>query len=163
MAVRTLVRRDPYNTDLLDYRRNFDDVFSRLFAAPLWERWSGAPTSADWIPAVESYIDQNKYHVRMALPGIKPEEVNIQVHGNELCISGERKQEITPSEDRTFQREIVYGAFERIVPMPDGVQGDKVEANYTNGVLEISAPLSEKAVPRRVEIKSGEGGKKLAA
>lgn len=162
MAVRSLVRRDPYHADLYDVRRNFDDVFSRFFAAPLWERWSGAQSNADWIPAVESYIDQNQYHVRMALPGVKPDEVNIQVHGNELSISGERKQEVMPSEDRSYQHEILYGAFERVIPLPEGVQSDKVEANYNNGVLEISVPLSEKAVPRKIEIKSG-GGKKLAA
>jgi len=163
MAIRSLIRRDSYNPDIFDFRRNLDDVFSRLLTVPSWDRWSGSQTNADWIPAVESYIDQNKFHVRVALPGVKPEEVSIQVHGNELSIAGERKQELAPSEDRSFQQEILYGAFERIVPMPEGVQSDKVEANYHNGVLEVSAPLSEKAIPRKILIKSAEGGKKLAA
>jgi len=163
MAIRSLIRRDSYNPDVFEFRRNLDDMFSRLLTVPSWDRWSGSQTNADWIPAVESYIDQNKFHVRMALPGVKPEEVSIQVHGNELSIAGERKQEMAPSEDRSFQHEILYGAFERIVPMPEGVQSDKVEANYNNGVLEVSAPLSEKAIPRKIQIKSSEGGKKLAA
>ncbi|HEY7838710.1 MAG TPA: Hsp20/alpha crystallin family protein [Terriglobales bacterium] len=163
MAIRSLIRRDSYNPDIFNFRRNLDDVFSRLLTVPSWDRWSGSQTNADWIPAVESYIDQNKFHVRVALPGVKPEEVSIQVHGNELSIAGERKQELAPSEDRSFQQEILYGAFERIVPMPEGVQSDKVEANYHNGVLEVSAPLSEKAIPRKILIKSTEGGKKLAA
>lgn len=166
MPSRSLTRRDPFATDVFDFRRNFDDLFSRMFTS-YWDqgrdRWSGSNVLA-WIPPVESYIDQNRFHIRLALPGVKPSDVNLQVHGNELSISGERKQEITPSEERSFQREIAYGSFERIVPLPEGVQGDRIEANFRDGVLQISAPLSEKALPRRIEIKSEGGeGKKLAA
>jgi len=166
MPTRVLARRDPSLSDVFDYRRNFlDDMFSRMFTAPLWDRWPSATMNpaVAWIPPLEAYIDQNRYHVRLALPGVKPGEVNVQVHGNELSISGERKQETTPADERTFQCEITYGAFERIVPLPEGVQGDKIEANFVNGVLEISAPLSEKALPRKIEIKATSEGRKLAA
>ncbi|MGH9393818.1 MAG: Hsp20/alpha crystallin family protein [Terriglobales bacterium] len=160
-----MIRREPYVTDIFDFRRNFDDLLSRMLT-PYWdrpERFSSATTLA-WIPPVESYIDQNRFQIRLALPGVKPNEVNLQVHGNELSISGERKQDITPAEERTFQREIAYGAFERIVSLPEGVQGDKIEAAFKDGVLQISVPLSEKAVPRKIEIKGESGeGKKLAA
>ncbi len=162
MPLRSLLRRDPFN-DIFDFRRGIDDVFNRFLSTPMWERAPGVGANVDWIPAVESYIDQNKYHVRMALPGVKAGDVNIQVRGNELYISGERKQELTPAEERSFQREILYGSFERVLPLPEGVQGEKLDAKYENGVLEVSAPLSEKAIPRRVEIKGLEPGKKLAA
>lgn len=159
MPTRTLARRE-YIPDLFDLRRNIDDFFSRFSSS--WE-----PTSAnlDWIPAADSYMDQNKFHVRMALPGVRPDEVNLQVHGNELRISGERKQEVAPPEDRTFQREIVYGSFERVFTLPEGIQPDKVEANFHNGVLDITAPLSEKALPRKIQISSSDtpSGRKLAA
>ncbi len=166
MAPRSLLRRDPYGADIFDLRRNFDDLFNRMFSSPFVERWT-APSTAGyaWIPPVESYIDQNKFIVRLALPGVRPADVNLQAHGNELTISGERKQEVTPSDERTFQREFAYGAFERVVPLPEGVQTEKIEANFNHGVLEISAPLSEKALPRKIEIK-GEttaAGRKLAA
>ena len=112
----------------------------------------------------ETYIDQNTYHVRMALPGIRPEEVNLQVHQNLLTISGERKQEQKVSDERYLQREFTYGQFERTVPLPEGVQSEKVEAHYRDGVLDVTVPVSEKALPRRIEIKSeGKTAKPLAA
>lgn len=161
MPSHTLTRRDPY--DVYDPRRSFDDFFSRMFTNPFWERWSTSGSPVAWIPPMECYIDQNKYHIRLAIPGVKPDQVNLQVHGNELSISGERKQDITPAEDRSFQREITYGSFERLVTLPEGVQTEKIDANFNNGVLEISAPMSEKALPRKIEIKGESGGRKLAA
>lgn len=165
MPTRALTHRDPLMPDVFDFRRNFDDLFTRMFIAPAWDRWSSGSSNLAWIPAVDCFIENNRYHIQMALPGVKPNEVNLQVHGNELSISGERKQDLAPSEERTFQREITYGAFERVIPLPEGVQGDKIEANFVNGVLQVTAPLSEKAIPRRIEIK-GETtttGRKLAA
>ncbi|MGH9476983.1 MAG: Hsp20/alpha crystallin family protein [Terriglobales bacterium] len=164
MLPRSLSRRDQY--DIFDSRRNVDDFFTRMFSNPFWERWSSTGSPIAWIPPLDCFIDKDRYHIRLALPGVKPNEVNLQVHGNELSISGERKQEIVPSEDHSFQREITYGSFERIVPLPEGIQSDKIEANFNQGVLEISAPLSERALPHRIEIKgvqAGTGGKKLAA
>ncbi|MGN6592725.1 MAG: Hsp20/alpha crystallin family protein [Terriglobales bacterium] len=162
MPTRALSRRDPFSSDILDFRRRLDEMLPRMFSLPLWERWSSSPDTA-WIPPLDCYIDGNRFHVHMALPGVRPGDVNLQVHGNELSISGERKQEVTPSDERTFQREITYGAFERTTTLPEGVQTDKIEANFRNGVLEISAPMSEKAMPRKIEIKQAEGGKRLAA
>ena len=165
MPSRSLTRRESYPVDIFDFRRNVDDLFTRMltpFWDRPWERWAGQQLA--WIPPVESFIDQNRFHIRLALPGVKPSDVNVQVHGNELSISGERKQDLTPSEDRSFQREITYGSFERIIPLPEGVMGEKIDAQFKDGVLQISAPLSEKAVPRRIEIKSESAeGKKLAA
>lgn len=161
MSIRALSRRDPLFSEGFEARRNFEDFFSRMFSTPYWER-SASGGSVAWIPPVEAYIDQNRYHIRLALPDVKPDEVSVQVHGNELSISGERKPAVAPAEDRIFQREFTYGAFERVIPLPEGVQGDKVEANFAHGVLEISAPLSEKSLPRKIEVKGSEG-RKLAA
>lgn len=161
MPLQSLSRREPY--DIFDPRRGFDDFFNRMFTNPFWERWSTSGTPLAWVPPMECYIDQNKYHIRLALPGVKPDQVNLQVHGSELSISGERKQTVIPAEDRSFQREISYGSFERVVTLPEGVQTEKIDANFNNGVLEISAPMSEKALPRKIEIKGESGGRKLAA
>lgn len=162
MSMRALSRREQFLPEVFEWRRNLDDLFSRAVTGAYW----GSPASMNpdvaWIPPVETYIDQNRYHVRLALPGVKPNEVSVQAHGNELTISGERKQEATPADERIFHHEITYGAFERVLPLPEGVQPDKIEANFINGVLQISAPLSEKAIPRKIEVKTGEG-RKLAA
>lgn len=158
MAQRGLARREPFLQDLWDFRRNFDDIFSRFFASP----WSGEPTEErNWLPAAECYVDQNRYHVRVALPGVESKDVSVQVHGNELTISGKREQSKEISRDRYLQREFVYGNFERSIALPEGVEPDKVQARYNNGVLEIEAPISERALPKQIKVESGAG--RLAA
>lgn len=161
MATRSLIRRDPFLQDLLDFRRSFDDVFQRIFASPYGEWGREAPTA--WMPPIELYTEKDKIHARAALPGVKPEDVNVQVHHNQLTISGERKQEKEVKEEQFLQREMSYGRFERTITLPEGVNTDKVEASYHDGVLDITLPLAEKAMPRRIEVKPGEPGKKLAA
>lgn len=161
MAQRGLVRRDPFLQDLWDFRRNFDDIFGRFFEP------TGAVAGRDnsaWLPAVECYVDQNKYHVRVALPGVDQKDVRVQVHGDELSISGDRSESKDISDDRYLQREFSYGHFERIVRLPEGVEPDKVQAKLTNGVLEVEAPIAEKSLPKQIQVQSSEsGGKKLAA
>lgn len=160
MASRSLIRRDPRMQDLLDFRRDFDDIFNHFLQPFSAERaWGGG--SMAWIPPLETYVDRNTFHVRLALPGVKPEEVNIQVQGNQLTITGERRQE-SRTDDQYLQREFSYGSFERTVMLPEEVQTDHVEANFDNGVLDIAATLSEKVLPRKVEIKSGQKSGQLS-
>lgn len=154
MAQRGLARRDPALQDLWDFRRNFDDLFGRWFDTPGW--LSGRGQALGWLPPVECYVDQNRYHVRLAVPGVDQKDIHVQVHGNELTISGERKRDEKISEDRFLQREFSYGAFERVIPLPEGIEPDKVQAQMTNGVLEVSAPIAEKALPRQIEVRAGQ-------
>lgn len=160
MAQRGLTRRDPLLSEIWDVRRSFDDFFSRFFNSP----WSGEPVrERDWLPAVECYVDKNRYHVRVALPGIESKDVNVQVHGNELMISGKREQTGEISDDRYLRREFVYGNFERTVALPEGVEADKVKARFENGVLEVEAPISEKALPKQIQVETVSEGKRIAA
>ncbi len=157
MAGRFLQRRDPYLSDLFQFRRNFDDLFTQMLQ-PLGVSSSEQQLNLGWVPAMECSLDQsqNKYHVRLALPGVKPDEVNIQVHGNELTISGERRQESEQKQRQYLQREFSYGAFERSIALPEGIDPDKIEARFEQGVLNITVPLSEKAQPKRIQIQGGE-------
>lgn len=161
MATRSLTRRDPFLQDLLDFRRSFDDVFQRFFVAPYGE-WGREAVTA-WMPPIELYTDKDRIHARVALPGVKPEDVNVQVHHNQLTISGERKQEKEIKDEQYLQCEMSYGRFERSIMLPEGVNADKVEASFHDGVLDVTLPVAEKALPRRIEIKPHEPGKKLAA
>lgn len=162
MANRGLVRRDPFWQELMDFRSNFDDILSRFFQTPQGSSESGAGYY-NWAPAAECYMKDNRFHVRLALPGVDPKDVNIQVHGNNLTISGERKQEQKVSEENYAFREFSYGSFQRTLTLPEGVKNEQVEAQYKNGVLEITAPVTEAALPRRVQIKSGGETKSIAA
>lgn len=159
MPQRGLQRREPVLQDLWDFRRNFDDLFGRWFDTPGF--FSGRGQQVGWLPPVECYVDQNRYHVRLALPGVEQKDIRVQVHGNELTISGERTRDEKVSEERLLQREFAYGTFERVIPLPDGIEPSKVQAKMTNGVLEVTAPIAERALPRRIEIQDG-GAEKAA-
>ena len=80
-----------------------------------------------------------------------------------LTISGERKTTRSASDVDFLHNEIWYGAFERTLSLPEGVDVDKLSAKYHNGVLEISAPIAASALPRRIEIKTTPMAKQFAA
>jgi HSP20 family protein len=155
MANMTL--RERFFDDLFDLRRDFDQIFNRFFSnRPGGSRRDVGETLSTLVPPVNASIDKDakKFVCQIALPGVDPQDVNIQVQGNVLHVSGERK---TTSENKGadyYQRELVYGSFERTIMLPDGVESDKLNAEYRNGVLEISAPISAAALPRRIEIKA---------
>jgi len=162
MVSRGLLRRDPMLQDLFEFRRNFDDIFQRFFPQQFGE-WGEKERMMAWMPPVEIFVEKDKIHARVALPAVRLEDVTLQVHQNQLTISGERKREREVKDEQFLQRELNYGRFERTIPLPEGVVPDKVEATYHDGILEITAPLSEKGLLRKIEIKQLEPGKKLAA
>jgi HSP20 family protein len=88
------------------------------------------------------------------LPGVDPKDVNLQVQGNTLTITGERSSSRETKEADYLRREITYGSFERSILLPEGVDKDRLNAEYRNGILEITAPIAAAALPRKVEIKA---------
>ena len=110
----------------------------------------------EFSPAIESFIDtkDRKFHCEVLLAGVDPKDVNIQVQGNTLTITGERTSSRETKEADFLHREISYGSFTRNVLLPEGVDKDKLSAEYRNGTLEITAPIAANALPRKVEIKS---------
>ncbi len=160
-----LVLRDNLLPYLFDFPRDFEQVFNRMLMEwPFGEvRTNGK--SAAFAPAVESYIDKEgkKYHCRVSLPGIDPKEVQISAQGNMLTIRGERKVKRSSKDVDVFHEEISYGAFERTFTMPEGVDVDKLGAEYKDGVLEITAPVAASALPRRIEVKTAPISKQIAA
>ena len=115
-------------------------------------RWSPdrVPGESDrsWVPATEVASDNDGWKLRMALPGIDPKDVSVNLNGDELTITGERKQEPT---DRHVS-EFGYGRFERRFTMPVSVAADQVSATFEHGMLELMLPVTEAAKPRRIEI-----------
>jgi HSP20 family protein len=149
-----LIARDTFFQDMIDFRRNFDQVFNRFL------RWPSAQEDLtpmrEFSPAVESFIDKDnkKFHCQVQLPGVDPKDVEIHVQGNTLTITGERSNERDTRDADYLQKEITYGSFTRSLVLPEGVDREKVTAEYRNGMLEITAPIATAALPRKVEIKS---------
>lgn len=108
------------------------------------------------IPPIEAWVDNNekKYHLSIALPGVDPKEVQVNLQGNTLSVSGEHKSENEKKDTNHLEREFSFGRFERLITLPEGVDTERLSADYNNGVLEISAPLNASALPKRIEVKT---------
>jgi len=149
--------RDPFFEDLFDFRRDFDKIFNRIVTVKPWGKQEVAPwTTFNFTPAVEAYVDKEakKYVCKVSLPGIEPKEVQIHVQANLLTITGERKYTLESKEREALHEEFAYGKFERVLELPEGVNTEKMQAEFVNGVLEITAPVAAIALPRRIEIKT---------
>jgi HSP20 family protein len=149
-----LTQWDNPRQELFDIRRNFDDFFNRFLSWPFSQE--ERTFAQEFSPAIESFIDtENKrFHCQVLLPGVEPKNVNIQVQGNTLTVSGERTNTRETKEADFLHREISYGSFTRSLMLPEGVDKEKIAAEYKNGTLEITAPMSSAALPRKIEVKS---------
>ena len=152
--MRTLVPRNALFHEIADFRRDFDQMFNRFFnlRSPQEEQ----TLTEGFVPAIETSIDKDgkKFQCQVMLAGVDPKDVNIQVLGNTLSISGERSSSRETKESDYLHREITYGTFQRLIELPEGVDKDKLTAEYRNGVLEIAAPFAAAALPRKIEVKS---------
>lgn len=92
--------------------------------------------------------------VSFDMPGVKQEDINIEVKGQQLMISGERKR----VHEGELRRERNYGEFERVFRLPETINSEKIEAHYQDGVLEVMIPKAEKVKGRSIEIQSGKSG-----
>lgn len=159
------IPRNSLFQDLFDFRRDFDQIFNRMVSG--WPFGEARPTgtSAAFSPAIESYIDKDTktYHLRASLPGVDPKEVQIHAQANTLTINGERRQKRTGKDLDLHYEEISYGAFERTLTLPEGVDAEKLNAEYHNGMLELTAPVATAVLPRRIEVKTAPMSKQIAA
>ena len=128
--------------------RLFDDAFTRPF---FFSREGGSTWSS---PAIDMYQTDNDVVVKAALPGIKADEVQINVTGDVLTIRGETKHEDEKKERSWHIREHRYGAFERSVRLPTGVIADRAKADFENGVLTITLPKTEEVKPKTITVKT---------
>jgi HSP20 family protein len=126
------------------------DLFEHFFGP--WERERSVWGTEGWTPALESRVENGNLIVKADLPGIDPKEVSISVLGNQLTIEGERKREEKKEEKDYFYQEMSYGKFSRTIPLPEGVEADKVKASYKNGVLEITLPAPQQLASKKVQI-----------
>jgi HSP20 family protein len=136
--------------DLETFERRMADLFERFWGPSERERSVWGPEN--WAPAIESKVENGNLIVKVDLPGIDPKEVSISVLGNQLTIEGERKREEKKEEKDYFYQEVSYGKFSRTIPLPEGVDADKVKANYKNGVLEITLPAPKQLASKKVQI-----------
>jgi HSP20 family protein len=133
--------------------RQFTEDMDRFFTAP--PAW---PNGGAWMPAIEVKQKEGKLVVTADLPGVKAEDVKVNVTNDALTLEGERKHEKEEKREGYYHSERSYGKFFRSIPLPQGAKTDQAAANFNNGVLEITVPAPEEKTNRK-EIPIKEGAK----
>jgi len=119
-------------------------------------------TRAGSVMPLDGVRRENDVLLRFDVPGIDPESIEITVDRGVLSVSAKRQEEHGDA-DRFFVRERAMGTVTRRVYLSDSLNADAVEANYANGVLEVTVPVAERAKPRKVEIHAANGAKELVS
>lgn len=145
-----LVRWNPFE-ELWSWHRDIDELFNRFAGRRLG---AGTSTAAwgEFFPPVETYTKDGEYVVRLDLPGIDAKEVEVTTEGGILTIKAERKKAHETKEADYQYSEVFAGRFERRLPLPQGVDSDKLQARYHQGALEVSVPLPQALTGRKIPI-----------
>jgi HSP20 family protein len=131
------------------------DPFREL--ASFFENWT-APTGKDqlaagnFVPPVDVYEDEHNLVLKLEVPGINEEDLNVSVENNTLTIAGERKFEKEEKEENFHRIERRYGSFTRTFRLPNTVDPDKVEAGYEKGILKITLAKRAEAKPKQIKV-----------
>jgi HSP20 family protein len=126
--------------------------FGRLFE-DFWPGRSGWEFARAPVPALDISEDDDAFRVSAELPGMKKEDVKIQCENGVLAISGEKREETETKERNWHRTERRYGTFCRSITLPAGVDVERAEAKYADGVLEVVLPKAESAKPKTLKIK----------
>ena len=127
--------------------RLFDDAFTRPFG--LADDWHGSNA-----PALDMYQTDNDVIVKATLPGMKADDVQINITGEMLSIKGETREKNETGEKNYHIREQRWGAFERNVMLPTSVVSDKAKAEFEDGILTITLPKAEEVKPKLITVKA---------
>jgi HSP20 family protein len=119
------------------FSRELDDLFNTFGI----ERHFTGPVSTMWTPEVEMFTKNNELVVRADVPGLKKEDITIELTEDAIVLKGERKQEKEEKREGYYQTERVYGSFYRALPLPEGSKIEHAKAVFRDGVLEITVPM----------------------
>jgi len=146
----SLVQFDPFK-ELQNFQKTFE-YMNRLMKEV---EGKALNPEIDFIPAVNTREADDAYYIEVDLPGVKKEDISIDVKDNILTISGERKIEDERKDEEFYRVESVYGKFERSFSLPEDVDVDKIEAKAENGVLIVKIPKAQSIdkAPKKIEIK----------
>jgi HSP20 family protein len=126
------------------------DEMNRLFDFSWPSRDTGL--FSGWSPALDVLDEKDNLVVKVELPGLKKEEINLSLHDGVLTVSGERKNEVEKKEGETFRSERYFGKFQRSITLPAAVDSGKVNASYKDGILTVELPKAEEAKPKQIEV-----------
>jgi HSP20 family protein len=149
-----LVRWEPVR-ELTSLQSEMNRLFNSFFDAPTGV---GNGPSRRWVPAMDLVEADDHFVLKADLPGLDEQNVAIEVEGDVLTVSGERKEEHERTGEGFHRIERSFGSFRRSLTLPEGVDPEAVTASVDKGVLEVRIPKPEERKPRRVAIQVGEQG-----
>jgi HSP20 family protein len=161
MKAMAIARFVPFRSGLSDVavlQNRLNSIFSD-FARAGFEPDSATESLAagNFVPAVDVYEDTQKLVLKLEVPGIRKEDLDIRVEGRTLTVRGERKFESEEKEENFHRIERRYGSFVRSFTLPNTVDVEKIEATANDGVLTLSLAKKAEAKPKQIEVKVGSG------
>jgi len=149
----TLITRwDPFRE-----LNSITDRMNQLFQNTYGTQSREEGLTANFVPPVDIYEDEHNLTVKMEVPGIDQNDIDIRVENNTLTVRGERKFEKDEKEENFHRVERRYGSFYRAFTLPNIVDTDKVSADYDNGVLKIRLAKKAEAKPKQIKVNIGSG------
>lgn len=146
-----LVRWDPFS----DLRATMDRLFDEGFSRP-WRFLPPTETEMSSFPVEISETD-NEVDVKAALPGVKPEDVDISVTNDVLTIKAQHREQQEDRRKGYYRREIRYGTYQRSIALPMGVDADKAKATFKDGMLHLMLPKAESMRPKQIRVEGDHG------
>ncbi|GBC99880.1 Spore protein SP21 [bacterium HR17] len=149
-----LARWQPFATDLDrwfdEVDRAFDRMLARFFRDLRWD-WD---RGRQWLPPMEVAETADAYIVRLEVPGVRPEDIEVTLQDGVLTVRGKRERHDEQKGETYHLVERAYGEFVRSLELPGTVKEDAIEATYKDGILELRLPKSEESKPRRIAVKA---------
>lgn len=146
----SLMRWDPFG-NRMSLQNAIDRLFEDSFVRPAWNGMVFI-NAANLV--IDMYETKNEVVVKAALPGVKPEEVEVTLTGDTLTIRGETKEENEVKEKDYIRKERREGSFSRSLTLPSGLNADKAEATFENGVLMLKIPKREESKPKSIKVRA---------
>lgn len=144
-----ITRFEPWGlVDLL--QRDLDPFFGRRFVPTTAE--TNGSSVADWTPAVDIVEEKDRYVLRADVPGVKPEDIDVNMENGVLTVSGERHDEKTEETQEMRRVERVSGKFYRRFTLPDTADAEEISARSSNGILEVIIPKQPEVKARRITV-----------
>jgi HSP20 family protein len=143
----TIVRWEPLR-EMSSLQTEMNRLFNTMFESPT----VGNSGTRRWTPAMDLVETEDHFVLRADLPGMREEDVAIELEDNVLTVSGERKADHEENGEGFYRVERAFGSFSRSLTLPRGVDAGAVTAGFTNGVLEVRIPKPEQRKPRKISI-----------
>lgn len=144
------------NNGLADFRREMDRLFDDFWYMPTPNL--GSEMTSSWSPTTDIDEEDDHYMLSLEIPGMKKDELKIEVIEDQVVISGERKTQEKRKEKDSLYSERRFGRFQRAFTLPTHVDAGKIEAQFQDGVLKVYVPKSEAAKPRQIKIGDASSG-----